>query len=127
MALTKRVESKAVAGGFIDCYIARRENDRKRVDRKTHSRERKQIQHGFVPVIPVVIHVGKRQESTLALCDSGARLSFIDKTLADKLNAHGEEVDLSVAVMRTTQRGNSWQGKERHTTHDTNKSTGTQT
>ena len=57
---------------------------------------------GILPVIPVIIQVGKMQESTLALCDSGASLSFIDKTLADKLNAHGEEVDLSVAGMLGT-------------------------
>ena len=43
------------------------------------------------------MQIGKKQESTLALCDSGASTSFIDKELADKLNAHGEEVDLSVA------------------------------
>ena len=34
---------------------------------------------GILPVIPVIIQVGKRQESTLALCDSGASPSFIDK------------------------------------------------
>ena len=57
---------------------------------------------GILPVIPVIIQVGKRQESTLALCDSGASLSFIDKELADKLNAHGEEFDLSVAGIHGT-------------------------
>ena len=57
---------------------------------------------GILPVIPVTIQVGKKQESTLALCDSGASLSFMDKTLADKLNAHGEEVDLSVAGIHGT-------------------------
>ena len=35
-------------------------------------------------------------------CDSGASLSFIDKTLAEKLNAHGEEIDLSVAGIHGT-------------------------
>ena len=57
---------------------------------------------GILPVIPVIIQVGKRQESTLALCDSGASLSFIDKELVDKLNAPGEEVDLSVAGIHGT-------------------------
>ena len=38
----------------------------------------------------------------MALCDSGANLSFIDKKLADKLNAHGEEIDLSVAGIHGT-------------------------
>ena len=52
---------------------------------------------GILPVIPVIIQVGKRQESTLALCDSGASLSFKVKELPDKLIAHGEKVDLSVA------------------------------
>ena len=44
----------------------------------------------------------KKQESTLALCDSGASLSFIDKELANKLTAHGEENDLSVAGIHGT-------------------------
>ena len=57
---------------------------------------------GILPVIPVTIQVGKKQESTLALCDSGASLSIMDKTLAAKLNAHGEEVDLSVAGIHGT-------------------------
>ena len=56
----------------------------------------------ILPVIQVIIQVGKEQESTLALCDSGASLSFIDKTLAEKLNAHGEEIDLSVAGIHGT-------------------------
>ena len=57
---------------------------------------------GILPVIPVIIQIGKKQESTLALCDSGASLSFIDKELANKLNAHGEEIDLSVAGIHGT-------------------------
>ena len=57
---------------------------------------------GILPVIPVIIQVGKKQESTLALCDSGASLSFIDKKLADNLKAHGEEVDLSVDGIQGT-------------------------
>ena len=44
----------------------------------------------------------KTQESTLALCDSGASLLFKDKELADKLNAHVGEVDLSVAGLHGT-------------------------
>ena len=57
---------------------------------------------GILPFIPVIIQVGKRQELALALCDSGASLSFIDKELADKLNAHGEKVDPSVARIHGT-------------------------
>ena len=57
---------------------------------------------GILPVIPVIIQIGKKQESTLALCDSGASLSFIGKRLADKLNVHGEEIDLSVAGLHGT-------------------------
>ena len=57
---------------------------------------------GVLPVRPVIIQIGKKQESTLALCDSGASLSFIDKELANKVNAHGEEIDLSVAGIHGT-------------------------
>ena len=57
---------------------------------------------GILPVLPVIIQVGKRQESTLALCDSGSSLSFMDNEFADKLNAHSEEVDLSVAGIHAT-------------------------
>ena len=44
----------------------------------------------------------EKKESTWALCDSGASLSFIDRTLADKLNVHGEEIDQSVAGIHGT-------------------------
>ena len=57
---------------------------------------------GFLPFLPVIIQIGKKQESTLALCDSGASLLFIDKELANTLNAHGEEIDLSVAGIHGT-------------------------
>ena len=58
---------------------------------------------GILPLIPIIIQVGKKnKESTMALCESGASLSFIDNTLAEKLNAHGEEIDLSVAGILTT-------------------------
>ena len=57
---------------------------------------------GILPVIPVFIPSGKKQESSLALCDSGGSLSFTDKMLAGKLNAHGEEIDLSVAGIHGT-------------------------
>ena len=36
------------------------------------------------------------------MCDSGASLSFIDKTLAKNLNAHREAIDLSVAGIHGT-------------------------
>ena len=38
----------------------------------------------------------------MALCNSGASLSFKDKESADKLKAHGEEVDMSVAGIHGT-------------------------
>ena len=38
----------------------------------------------------------------MALCDSGASLSFIGKELSNKLNAHGEVVDLSVVGIHGT-------------------------
>ena len=38
----------------------------------------------------------------MALCDSRASLSIIDKKLGDKLHAHGEEIDLSVAGIHGT-------------------------
>ena len=103
------MESKAVAGGIIDCYIARQTNGRKKVEWKTQNGKRKQIQHfahwravEYFPLYPSSCKLGKKQESTLAPCDSGASLSFIDKKLADKLNAHGEKVDLNVAGIHGT-------------------------
>ena len=59
----------------------------------------------------------------MALCDFGASLSFKDKELADKLNAHGEEVDLSVAGIPGTNEVKSERldvgirGKTRNDTH----------
>ena len=57
---------------------------------------------GILPVLPVIVQIGKRQELTLALFDSGASLSFIAETFPDKLNATGEEIDLSVAGIHGT-------------------------
>ena len=57
---------------------------------------------GILPVIPVIIQVGRKQESTLALFDSGASLSFKEKTLAYKLYPHGKEIDLGVAGIHGT-------------------------
>ena len=56
----------------------------------------------ILQVIPVIIQGGKKQESTLALCESGASLLFIDKTLAEKVNAHGEKIELSVTGIHGT-------------------------
>ena len=56
----------------------------------------------ILPVIPVTINIGNKRLSTLALCDSGASLSFIDKTFGAKLNASGEEIDLSIAGIHGT-------------------------
>ena len=50
---------------------------------------------GILELIPVIIQLGKRQESTLTLCDSAANLSIIDKELADKLNAYGENLNVA--------------------------------
>ena len=101
------MESKVVTGGTIDCYTARQlkkesgpEDPQQKAEANSAFCSLKSS--GILPVIPVIIQVGKKQESTLALCDSGASLSFIDKTLADKLNVHGEEIDLSVAGIHGT-------------------------
>ena len=92
------MESKAVAGGIIE--ESGSEDPQQRTEANSAFCSLKSS--GILPVIPAIIQVGKRQESTLASCDSGASLSFIDKELADKLNAHGEEVDLSVAGIHNT-------------------------
>ena len=104
IALTKRVESKVVTDGTIDCYTARQMNGRKEADRKEQPNSAFCLlkSSGILPVIPAIIQLGKRQESTLALCDSGASLSFIDKALAEKLDAHEEEIDASVAGIHGT-------------------------
>ena len=52
---------------------------------------------GVLPVIPVLIGSGCKTLKTLALCDSGASLSFVDETLMKTLNLTGQPVDLIVA------------------------------
>ena len=57
---------------------------------------------GIRPVVPVTIQFKKKQESTLKFCDSGASLSFIDKTLAEKLNACSDENDMNMTGFHGT-------------------------
>ena len=52
---------------------------------------------GVLPVIPVLIGSGSKTLKTLALCDSGASLSFVDESLMKTLNLTGQPVDLNVA------------------------------
>ena len=54
------------------------------------------------PAIHVIVHIGEKQDSTLELCDSGASTLFIVRTLADKLNGHSQEIDLSGAGIHGT-------------------------
>ena len=122
------MESKVITGRTIDCYTNERlngsgpEDPQQKVEANSAFCSLKSS--GILPVIPVIIQVGKKQESALALCDSGASLSFIDKTLADKLNVHGKEIDLSVAGIHGTNEVKcerftvGIRGKERHTPHD---------
>ena len=57
---------------------------------------------GIRPVVPVTIQFKKKQESTLKFCYSGASLSFIDKTLAEKLTAYSVENDMNVTGFHGT-------------------------
>ena len=52
---------------------------------------------GVLPVIPVTIGSGSKTVKTFALCDSGASLSFVGKSLMKTLNLTGQPVDLNVA------------------------------
>ena len=52
---------------------------------------------GVLPVIPVTIGSESKTLKAFALCDSGARLSFVDESLMKTLNLTGQPVDLNVA------------------------------
>ena len=52
---------------------------------------------GVLPVIPVSIGSGSKTLKTFVLCDSGARLSFVDESLMKALNLTGQPEDLNVA------------------------------
>ena len=51
---------------------------------------------GFLQLIPISIGNDKRSVETIALCDTGSTVSFMDKTLVDLLKLKGESV-MSVA------------------------------
>ena len=57
---------------------------------------------GVLPVIPVTIGSGRKTLKTLAFCDSGASLSFVDESLMKALNLTGQPVDLNVAGIHGT-------------------------
>ena len=52
---------------------------------------------GFLQLIPISIGNDKRSVETLALCDTGSTVSFMDKTLVDLLKLKGKESVMSVA------------------------------
>ena len=57
---------------------------------------------GVPSVIPVTIWNGRKLLQTFGLCDSAARLWFIDKNLTSTLNLTGQPIDLNVAGFRGT-------------------------
>ena len=57
---------------------------------------------GVLPVVPVTIGSGSKTLKTFALCDSGASLSFVDKSLTKTLKMSGQPVDLNVAGIHGT-------------------------
>ena len=52
---------------------------------------------GFLQLIPISIGNDKRSVETIALCDTGSTVSFMDKTLVDLLKLKGKESVVSVA------------------------------
>ena len=52
---------------------------------------------GFLQLIPLSIGNGKRSVETIALCDTGSTVSFMDQTLVDLLKLKGKESVMSVA------------------------------
>ena len=57
---------------------------------------------GVLPVIRVTIESGSKTLKTIALCDSGASLSFVDESLMKAPNLTGQPVDLNVAGIHGT-------------------------
>ena len=52
---------------------------------------------GFLQMIPISIGNEKRSVETIALCDTGSTVSFLDKTLVSLLKLKGKESVMSVA------------------------------
>ena len=52
---------------------------------------------GFLQLIPISIGNDKRSVETIALCDTGSTVSFIDQTLVDLLKLKSKESGMSVA------------------------------
>ena len=54
---------------------------------------------GFLQLIPISMGNDKRSVETIALCDTGSTVSFLDQTLVDLLKLKGKESVMSVAGM----------------------------
>ena len=57
---------------------------------------------GVLPVTPVTLGSGIKTLKSLALCDSGVRLSSVDERLMKALNLMGLPVDMNVAGINAT-------------------------
>ena len=94
---------------ITDCWKLLRHRSYKNVEQKKNIENVHEVSNlssmksrGVLPVIPVTIGSGSKTLKTFALCDSGASLSFVDKSLMKTLEMTGQPVDLNVAGMHGT-------------------------
>ena len=52
---------------------------------------------GSLQVVPVILSSGTTSTETMAICDTGSTLSFVDKSIRDQLDAQGNALTLIIA------------------------------
>ena len=57
---------------------------------------------GSLQVVPITLSNGNTSIETMAICDTGSTLSFVDKDIRDQLDVQGEALTLNIAGINGT-------------------------
>ena len=57
---------------------------------------------GILQIVPITLSSANKSIETMAICDSGSTLSFVDKSLSDQLDVPGNSITLNIAGINKT-------------------------
>ena len=57
---------------------------------------------GSLQIVPIILSSGTTSIDTMAICDTGSQLSFVDKSIRDQLDAQGNVLTLKIAGINGT-------------------------
>ena len=58
--------------------------------------------NGYLQIVPITLSSGNVLIETMAICDTGSTLSFVDKSLRDQLDVPGNSITLNIASINGT-------------------------